>query len=286
MAEKKKFKLFRNLRSKYRLSIFNEETFEEVWQFRLSRMNVIVFFGGFSILLVTLVIILIAFTPLREFIPGYPDAKTRKGYVDNALKVDSLEHVIAQWQLYYNDIHVLLNGGEPLTGKETIRDTAKRPSKLDLTPSEEDSLLRAQIEADEMFSLSSNLNGLDNSNMPFFIPPVKGIITNRYNPQYNHYGVDLVASPDEVVLAIAKGVVVLSTWSLETGYTLAIQHEGGYLSVYKHNSKLLKRQGEFVNAGDVIAIIGNSGELTTGPHLHFELWHNGATIDPAKYIKF
>lgn len=286
MAAKKKVKIFKNLWNKYRLSIFNEENYEEVWQLRLSRMNVIVFFGGFSILLIALVSILIAFTPLREFIPGYPDSQTRKGYVKNALKVDSLERVVAQWQRYYEDINILLNGGEPLTGRQTTVDTAKPTTKVELSPSEEDSLLRMQIESDEMFNLSVGSSTTQKGNIPFFIPPVKGIITNKYNPSKNHYGIDLVAGPNEGVLAIAKGTVILSSWSLETGYTIVIQHEEGYLSVYKHNSKLLKRQGEFVNSGDVIAIIGNSGELTTGPHLHFELWHHGATVDPVKYIKF
>ncbi|MEW5845482.1 MAG: M23 family metallopeptidase [Bacteroidota bacterium] len=286
MATKKKIKIFKNLWNKYRLSIYNEETYEEVWQLRLSRMNVIVFFGGFSIVLVALVSILIAFTPLREFIPGYPDSQTRKGYVKNALKVDSLERVVAQWQRYYEDINILLNGGEPLTVRETTTDSVKRTSRVELSRSEEDSLLRLQIESDEMFNLSVGTNTNSKSNIPFFIPPVKGIVTNKYNPSKNHYGIDLVAGPNEGVLAIAKGTVILSTWSLETGYTITIQHEEGFLSVYKHNSKLLKRQGEFVNAGDVIAIVGNSGELTTGPHLHFELWHHGASVDPAKFIKF
>lgn len=286
MAAKKKVKIFKNLWNKYRLSIFNEENYEEVWQLRLSRMNVIVFFGGFSILLIALVSVLIAFTPLREFIPGYPDSQTRKGYVKNALKVDSLERVVAQWQRYYEDINILLNGGQPLTGRQTAVDTVKPATKVELLPSEEDSLLRTQIESDEMFNLSVGTSNVQKSNIPFFIPPVKGIITNKYNPSKDHYGIDLVAGPNEGVLAITKGTVILSTWSLETGYTIAIQHEEGFLSVYKHNSKLMKRQGEFVNSGDVIAIIGNSGEFTTGPHLHFELWHHGATVDPTKYIKF
>jgi len=286
MSTKKKFnKIFRNLWNKYRLSIYNEDTYEAVWQLRLSRMNVIVFLGGFAIVLVALVTVLIAFTPLREFIPGYPDSKTRKGYVENALKIDSLERVIVKWQRYYEDINILLNGGEPLTGREIKPDTLMRSSKIDLSRSDEDSLLRLQIESNEMFNLSIGTPQEDNKRIPFFIPPVKGIITNKYNPSNKHYGIDLVAAPNEVVLAVAKGTVVISTWSLETGYTIAIQHEDGFISVYKHNSRLLKKQGEMVATGDAIAIIGNSGELTTGPHLHFELWHNGAPVDPSKFIK-
>ncbi|MGD9978152.1 MAG: M23 family metallopeptidase [Bacteroidales bacterium] len=283
--KKKKVRIFRNLWSKYRLSIYNDQTFEEVWQLRLSRMNVLIFFGGFAIALIVGVTVLIAFTPIREFIPGYPDGKTRKGYVQNALKVDSLENVLNQWKNYYSNINVILNGGEPQS-IDSKQDTSKRYKSIEFTKSEEDSLLRQQIEADEMYNLSFNYSQENKSNTIYFIPPVKGVVTNHYDPPQNHYGIDLVAAPNEVVLAVANGTIVLSGWTLETGYTLSIQHENNFISVYKHNSKLLKHQGDRVKAGEAIAIIGNSGELTTGPHLHFELWQNGNSVDPTKFIHF
>ena len=283
--KKKKVRIFRNLWSKYRLSIYNDQTFEEVWQLRLSRMNVLIFFGGFAIALIVGVTVLIAFTPIREFIPGYPDGKTRKGYVQNALKVDSLENVLNQWKNYYSNINVILNGGEPQS-IDSKQDTSKRYKSIEFTKSEEDSLLRQQIEADEMYNLSFNYSQENKSNTIYFIPPVKGVVTNHYDPPQNHYGIDLVAAPNEVVLAVANGTIVLSGWTLETGYTLSIQHENNFISVYKHNSKLLTHQGDRVKAGEAIAIIGNSGELTTGPHLHFELWQNGNSVDPTKFIHF
>lgn len=283
--KKKRVRIFRNLWDKYRLSIYNDQTYEEVWQLRLSRMNVIIFFGGFAIALVLGVTVLIAFTPIREFIPGYPDGKTRKGYVQNALRVDSLERVLDEWKNYYANINVILNGGEPHS-IESRPDTSKHYKSIEFSKSEEDSLLRMQIEADEMYNLSFNYSGNSRVSTPYFIPPVKGVVTNAYNPRINHYGIDLVAAPNEVVLAIANGTIVLSNWTLETGYTLTVQHENSFISVYKHNSKLLKRQGDRVEAGEAIAIIGNSGELTTGPHLHFELWQNGNAVDPAKFIHF
>lgn len=286
MSEKKKrVKIFRNLWDKYRLTIYNDLTFEEVWQLRLSRMNVIIFFGGFAIALVISVTVLIAFTPIREFIPGYPDGKTRKGYVQNALKVDSLERVLDQWRDYYSNINVILNGGEPHS-VESKPDTSKRYKSIEFSKSEQDSLLRMQIEADEMYNLSFNYSETRKQKTIYFIPPVKGVVTNGYNPMVYHYGIDLVAAPNEVVLSIAKGTIILSNWTLETGYTISIQHDNNFISVYKHNSKLLKRQGDRVDAGEAIAIIGNSGELTTGPHLHFELWQNGHSVDPAKFINF
>jgi len=283
--KKKRVKIFRNLWDKYRLSIYNDQTFEEVWQLRLSRMNVLIFFGGFAIALVLSVTVLIAFTPIREFIPGYPDGKTRKGYVQNALKVDSLERVLDQWEKYQANINIILNGGEPHS-IESKPDTSKRYKSIEFSKSEEDSLLRSQIEADEMYNLSFNYSETHKSKTIYFIPPVKGVVTNSYNPTVDHYGIDLVAAPNEVVLAVANGTIVLSNWTLETGYTMAIQHENNFISVYKHNSKLLKRQGDRIKAGEAIAIIGNSGELTTGPHLHFELWQNGYSVDPAKFIHF
>ncbi|HOW20916.1 MAG: M23 family metallopeptidase [Bacteroidales bacterium] len=282
---KRKIKIFRNFRNKYRLSILNDETFEEVWQYRLSRMNVIIAVGGFAIFLIIMVSVLIAFTPLREFIPGYPDGETRKGYVKNALRADSLERVLKQWENYYANINTILNGGVPLT-IESKADTVKPSRTVEYARSKEDSLLRNQIEADQMYNLSFNSSGNTKTNTFFFIPPVKGIVTNRYSPLQNHYGIDLVAAPNEVVLAVAKGTVILADWTIETGYTIAVQHENNFISVYKHNSKLLKRQGDVVGAGDAIAIIGNSGELTTGPHLHFEMWQNGNTLDPSKFIHF
>ena len=282
---KRKIKIFRNFRNKYRLSILNDETFEEVWQYRLSRMNVIIAVGGFAIFLIIMVSVLIAFTPLREFIPGYPDGETRKGYVKNALRADSLERVLKQWENYYANINTILNGGVPLT-IESKADTVKPSRTVEYARSKEDSLLRNQIEADQMYNLSFNSSGNTKTNTFFFIPPVKGIVTNRYSPLQNHYGIDLVAAPNEVVLAVAKGSVILADWTIETGYTIAVQHENNFISVYKHNSKLLKRQGDVVGAGDAIAIIGNSGELTTGPHLHFEMWQNGNTLDPSKFIHF
>ncbi len=284
---KEKRKYIDKLKSKYRLNILNDQTFEEVWAMRLSRLNVIAFFGSAAILIVILVIALIAFTPIREFIPGYPDGNTRRNIVINALKADSLEHELKLWKDYYNNINNIIRGGEPLS-VISKPDSSVKYKEIRFTRSVEDSLLRMQIEENEMYNLSvfdgrktkSNI-----SNMLFFTP-VKGVVTSTFSLQLNHYGVDIVAAPNEPVVAVADGTVTLSTWTLETGYVLQIQHDDNLISVYKHNSQLLKKQGTRVKAGETIAIIGNSGELTTGPHLHFELWYNGNPIDPQKYIVF
>ncbi len=283
-----KKKYIHKLKSKYRLSIYNDQTYQEVWFMRLSRLNVITVVGGTALLLIVLVTVLIAFTPIREFIPGYPDGTTRRYIVQNSLKVDSLERELQQWKIYLGNLHTILRGENP-NNMESVPDTTVSYKEINFTRSVEDSLLRMQIEEEELYNLSvlDNKRGRNQelSSLHLF-PPVKGVVTNSFNFQENHFGVDIVAPPNEVVVAIANGTVTLSSWTLETGYVIQIQHSGNLLSVYKHNSKLLKQMGSHVKAGEAIAIIGNSGELTTGPHLHFELWHNGTPINPEKYIVF
>lgn len=287
MAEKEKKKILHKLKSKYRLSIYNDESFQEVWFMRLSRLNVISYVGGLAILLVIIVIVLIAFTPIREFIPGYPDGKTRRNIYVNALKVDSLEREISLWKNYYENMNQILRGDAPKSNESRL-DSNIRYREISFSRSLEDSLLRAQIEEDEMYNLSVFDSKAKNNTIKniLFYPPVKGVVTSTFNIQQDHFGTDLVAAPNEAVVAIADGTVILSTWTIDTGYIIQIQHADNLISLYKHNSKLLKRQGARVMAGEAIAIIGNSGELTTGPHLHFELWHNGNPVDPEKFIKF
>lgn len=285
--QKSKKRYIHKLKSKYRLSIYNDQNFEEVWFMRLSRLNVISVIGGSSILLITIVTLLIAFTPIREFIPGYPDGTTRRHIVQNALKADSLEREIQQWKIYLGNLHTILRGERP-DDKESLPDTSVRYQEIQFSRSIEDSLLRLQIESEELYNLSLTDTRTNNENLTrlHFFPPVKGLVTNSFDAKNGHFGVDVVAPPNEVIVAIANGTVTLSNWTLETGYVIQIQHDDNLLSVYKHNSKLLKRSGTQVKAGEAIAIIGNSGELTTGPHLHFELWHNGAPIDPEKHVVF
>ncbi len=285
--EKSKKHYIHKLKSKYRLSILNDQTFEEVWVMRLSRLNVIVAVGATAIFLVTAVILLIALTPMREFIPGYPDGNTRRSIVENALKTDSLERELRQWKIYLGNLHTILRGENP-NNMESIPDTSIRYSEINFARSIEDSLLRMQIETEELYNLSvvDSRSDRDNLTRLHFFPPVKGVITNPFNAKSGHLGVDVVAPPNEVIVAIADGTVTLSSWTLETGYVIQIQHASNLLSVYKHNSKLLKQSGAHVKTGEAIAIIGNSGELTTGPHLHFELWHKGTPLNPEQYIVF
>ena len=273
---------------KYRLVVLNEDTFEEVGFIRLSRLNIIAIAGMISLIGIAIVYLAIAYTPIKEVIPGYPDAMMTHHIRQNALKLDSLQREMVMRDQYFYNINRIINGERPL---DFLNDTSaqQEPEDVVFARSINDSLLRKQVEAEEQFRLSviSDKQNDNNSlhNIHFFTP-VEGIITNAFNPLENHYGIDLVAGPDEVVKATLDGTVTMATWTLETGYVIQIQHRNNIMSVYKHNAELFKAVGLSVKAGDAIAVIGNSGELTTGPHLHFELWHNGVALNPTDYVAF
>jgi len=285
--EKKHRKILRKLTHKYRMVLLNEDTYEEVGAMRLTRLNLIAFVGAVLIILIAIVYALIAYTDIRELIPGYPDAVMRQHIRANAMKLDSLEYEQAIRDQYFENLKRIISGDVP---EAYLNDTSGVTSiqEINFIRSSNDSLLRQRVEAEEQFRLSVlEDDQVDRGlyDMHFF-PPVKGIITREFNPVEGHFGIDLVAPPNEVVKATLDGTVTISTWTLETGYVLQIQHDDELMSVYKHNATLFKLVGQKVMAGDAIAIVGNSGELTTGPHLHFEIWHDRVPLNPVDYIVF
>ena len=287
MSEKTPRKLLHKLTHKYRMVLLNEDTFEEVGNMRLTRLNLIALVGIVLILLVTITYLLIAYTNIRELIPGYPDASMRQHIRTNAMKLDSLEHEQAIRDQYFDNLNRIISGEVPelfLNDTTGMSDTRN----ISFLRSTNDSLLRQQVEAEEQFRLSVLDESLVTRNLYelHFFTPVKGIVTRSFSPSDSHFGIDLVSAPNEVVKATLDGTVTMSTWTLETGYVIQIQHDHELISVYKHNASLFKTAGQKVEAGDAIAIVGNSGELTTGPHLHFELWHDRIPLDPADYIVF
>lgn len=287
MIKERKKRIVHKLKNKYRLSIYNDDTFEEVWYLRLSRLNVFSIVGT-SVLLFTIgIIVLIAFTPIREFIPGYPDGNMRRNIISNVYKLDSLEQELEMRDRYFESINTIIRGGIPIS-YENYQDTSIRYEEISFDKSEHDSLLRQQIEEEELFNLSVLTNSSNKTDFTsiHFYPPINGLVTNSFNPSENHFGTDIVTASNKVVMATLEGTVTMANWTLETGYVLQIQHDNNLVSMYKHNSELLKKVGNHVTAGEAIAIIGNSGELTSGPHLHFELWHNGTSIDPEDYVAF
>ena len=288
---------------KYILEVRDENTFEKKLSFRLSRLNVLMVVGSFAILLIVFVAVLIAFTPMRQYIPGYSDVNLSRQIMDVALTLDSLERELKTKDLYIENIKNIISpptDPQPADeeGDPPLRIGANEAEKykhIKLERSKEDSLLRVQIESEDRYNLLfSNPTGNPARGVAsgadilsfFYFTPLKGLITDTFSFAGKHYGIDIVAPKNEAVKATLDGTIILATWTLETGYVISIQHKNNLLSIYKHNSVLLKKAGNYVRAGEVIAIIGDSGELTTGPHLHFELWWNGNPLDPEDYMIF
>ncbi len=282
---KVKKKLFKKLSDRYRLTIYNDTTFQSVWSMKLTRLKVFTVTSLLSALIVILVILLIATTGLREYIPGYPKAEFRQMLVLTALKIDSLEHELYKRDQFFNGIQAIISGEVP--SDDLPVDTISEHNLIEIAEYNHDSIFQDKLLA-EQTSLSIEAGAgrrLNLSHVNFFVP-VKGIITNRFNPATDHFGVDLVSEPNARISTIMDGTVIFSGWTIQTGYVIFIQHDLNLISAYKHNSVLLKNKGDRVRAGEAIAIIGNTGELTTGPHLHFELWQNGSPLDPEQYIDF
>lgn len=282
-------KKFQKLKHKYRLVILNDDTFEEKLSFKLSRLNVFAVVGISSLLLIILVTLLIAFTPLREFIPGYANVNVRKIGLQNALKVDSLEATLNQKQLYIDNIKNIIQGNPINFNKDIFIDSSLNYKTITNQPIKEDSLLRNMVETEEKYTLFKSAGKTPSTISSFiFFSPIKGTITNKFNVKgaEKHRGIDVVAPKNEPIKSTLDGTVIFAEFTNESGYVIQIQHENNLLSVYKHNSILYKKIGDRVNAGEVIAMIGNTGENTSGPHLHFELWYNGLALNPEEYITF
>lgn len=288
MAKEKIKKERKNrLRNKFRFSIFNDTTHEELFVFRANGLMMLLSLVLSVIFIVLSVTILISYTPLREFIPGYPNAQTRRDIVQNALKLDSLEKTVRLWDFQLNNIQRIATGQPPLElGDIIIAQDSLNPDGISGRVSKEDSLLRLEVMRQEQFNIGSESNRVNQIEGLHFFPPVKGIISDGFNLVANHPYVDIAAPANSVVSSVLDGTVIMAAWTDETGFTIQIQHSNDLISIYKHNSKLLKRTGDKVKAGSAIALVGNTGSLTTGYHLHFELWYKGSAVDPTKYIKF
>ncbi len=292
--------LLERLRHNYRLVVMNNETFEEVGSYNLSLLNVYVMVSMIVVVVALLVGSVIVFTPVRQYIPGYGDLTSQQELQRMNRELETLEAEVEASRAYNDNIRKILVG-ETIETEADVKDATDAASAdVDtvtfVDPIEEDEALRKEIENQELESalaLRAQTSSTDNfggAQVPleqlYFTPPLTGIIGAAFNLQKKHYGVDIIAPSNTSVKSVLGGYVFLSDWTLETGNTIGIQHAHNLVSFYKHNSALLKKVGSYVKAGEAVAIIGNTGELTDGPHLHFELWHNGKAIDPAELIIF
>jgi len=275
------------LRNKFRFSIFNDTSHEELFVFRANGLMMLLSIILAVIFIIVSVTILISYTPIRELIPGYPSAQTRRAIVQNAIKLDSLERTVKLWDFQLNNIQRIVTGQQPLELENiAVKSDTSKSTEINTKLSKNDSLLRLEVMKQEQFNLGGEKNRVNQIEGLHFFPPVKGIVSDGFNLATSHPYVDIAATENSVVTAVLDGTVIMANWTDETGFTIQVQHSNDLISIYKHNSKLLKRIGDKVNAGTAIALVGNTGSLSTGYHLHFELWHKGVAIDPTKYINF
>ena len=277
---------WKNFKFKYKLTITNENTLEEIVGIHVSKLNgVSVQLSAVTVLFLKASLI-IAFTPLRNYLPGYMNSEVREQVVLNALRADSLQWVLERQRMYIMNIQDIISGNVKVDSVQSIDSlTIVRSEELMERTQAEDEF-RKQYEETERYNLTTIDNASVVTGLVFF-RPTRGMISSEFDANAKHFGIDIAASPNESVLATLDGTVILATYTAETGYVIQLQHGQNLVSVYKHCGSLLKKVGDTVKAGEAIALVGKTGEKTTGgPHLHFELWNRGRALDPSKYIVF
>lgn len=274
-------------RSNFRLAIIDDLSHKQLVTIHFTKTGLFVAVVTFLVTLCIVLFSLIAYTPIRTFIPGYPDARSKRAAIQNTIKIDSLETVIYKWGLYAENLKRVMEGMDPVKIDSIVNAGMQIASQTaDMTEiMRRDSMLRKHVKEEEQFGISDRgRRNLPIEGMHFF-SPLKGVVSQGFEQQIHPY-IDITAPEGSVVKATLDGTVIYAGWSDESGYAIQLQHEGDIISIYKHNEKLLKKTGDKVTAGSPIALIGNTGELSTGVHLHFELWHKGEAIDPTLYINF
>lgn len=287
----KRKKLIDKLREKYKLVILNDDTFEEKASFNASLWYLIMGASAFAIVLIILTIVTIRYTPLREYLSVITDVSSKKDIILAYNKVDSLELVTKANEVYLMNINKIISGkiGDSDEDLKEKKDNTKATDSIRLNQkiSKEEKELRQLIESEGKFDLNNEDNAQKTGIASYsFFSPLRGKVTDEFNAKIHHYGVDIASRKNENIKATLDGTIIFANFTSETGYVIVIQHSSNLLSIYKHCSVLLKKVGNFVSAGEVIAVVGNTGEYTTGPHLHFELWFNGTAVNPTNYMAF
>ena len=272
---------------RFRLTFIDDNTHQQLVTLHFTKTSFFITVITILVILCASIYSIIAYTPVKTFIPGYPDARSKRAAIQNAITIDSLENVIFRWELYSENLRRVLEGEEVIKIDSLIKAQSMRAEAYhDMAElGKQDSLLREHVKEEEKFGISARgRRNLPIEGLHFFIP-LKGVISQGYDAALHPY-VDLTAPAGSVVKATLDGSVIFAGWSDDSGYTIQIQHDGDIVSIYKHNEKLLKKTGDKVTAGSPIALVGNTGSLSTGAHLHFELWYKGEALDPTRYINF
>ncbi len=295
MEEKKlsRWQQFRErLKHTYRLVVMTTDSFEEVASYRINLMNVYLLLSSVVVIVGLLVVMAIAFTPLKKYIPGYGDASKDEVVQEAYKRISDLEKSLEAHQAYEENIKKILIGDVQTTDEVPQGDPTPIDSVEEVPPSDEEIQLSQELRLEEVADAAQKPKTV--SFMPrdipleqlYFVAPVTGEVSSGYMPEDEHYGIDILSPKNTAIKAAADGYIFLADWTLETGNTIGIQHSNNTITFYKHNSVNLKKAGSYVKAGEAVAIIGNTGTLSSGPHLHFELWHKGKPVDPTEYIRF
>ncbi len=283
MSKQKKGGIIKN----FRLTLVDDDTHDKVWSKKFTRIGALVTAVTVIVVTIATIFCVIAFTPIRTLIPGYPDARSKHDAIKNAITIDSLENVLTKWELYSENLRRVVDGQEPLK-IDSLMEARKNPAAEagdSRELAEKDSLLRKEVADEDRFDIKpGSARTLPIEGMHFFTP-LKGVVSQGYDKALHPY-IDITAPGNSVVMSVLDGTVISAGWNDTEGYTIRIQHEGDIISVYKHNQKLLKETGDKVTAGTPIAVLGGTGSTSDGDHLHFELWHKGEAVDPTKYISF
>ena len=268
----------------FRFAIINDNSLEEVFNIKFSRARLLWLTAAILLAISVIFVLLLGYTPLRNLIPGKSKTHVQNELIMMIQKADSLEKSLGNYSLYTKNLKKVLSDSVSLDSVQDLFREGFTVKEFDFKPSVEDSILRAEVEAEESISLNSNLK--EKKLNSFFIKPVDGLITEGFNKKIGHFGVDVVSKKGAFISSIDDGMVLFSSWTHEFGYVLVIKHQNSFISFYKHNSEVFKSKGDYVKSGETIAIIGNSGKHSTGPHLHFELWKGSSPVNPVNYILF
>ena len=268
----------------FRFAIINDNSLEEVFNIKFSRARLLWLTAAILLAISVIFVLLLGYTPLRNLIPGKSKTHVQNELIMMIQKADSLEKSLGNYSLYTKNLKKVLSDSVSLDSVQDLFREGFTVKEFDFKPSVEDSILRAEVEAEESISLNSNLK--EKKLNSFFIKPVDGLITEGFNKKIGHFGVDVVSKKGAFISSIDDGMVLFSSWTHEFGYVLVIKHQNSFISFYKHNSEVFKSKGDYVKSGETIAIIGNSGKYSTGPHLHFELWKGSSPVNPVNFILF
>ncbi|MFA7616734.1 MAG: M23 family metallopeptidase [Moheibacter sp.] len=285
----KKKNIFKKLIQKYTLILLNEDSQEEQFSMRLNRINVLVIVALASFFIIATTVLVLLYTPIHDYVlpsQKQEEVQGKQEIVDLTNQVEMLEQKLSSNDVYIKNLQAILSGQVPIPKIDTSGGNFSSSvdlSKVDLNPTEDDLELRKNVEKEEMFNISSSDNQ-DSGTLLF--TPLKGFVTSGYSTEENHLAIDIAAQQGEAIKSVAAGTVLFTDWTPDTGFVVIVQHQMGMISVYKHALTVYKKIGDVIKKGEVIAAVGNTGELTTGPHLHFELWIDGSPVDPQQYIVF